>query len=116
MIEKKTMAQLLERLSGLQWFPRDNPAAIKDLGEALRLARTDEIAVLVADYWIKSFSEAPKPADLYGLIKVENEKFESAHQPQSVECAICNGTGQEIVERSGYTGARPCVCRKGAVA
>ena len=28
------------------------------------------------------------------------------------ECTLCDGTGYQIVERGGYSGAATCECRK----
>ena len=43
MIDRKTVTLLLERLAGLQWFPRDNHSAIKDLGESSRKHRESDM-------------------------------------------------------------------------
>jgi hypothetical protein len=116
MIEIKKTEQLLERLGGLQFFPRNNPEAMKDLGKALMSADNVVIAVSVVDDWIKNYRQAPTPADLYRLIAAGNEKVESVKGRMTPECTICDGTGQEIVWCNGYSGARTCVCRNGATA
>lgn len=114
MSDRKLIAELLERLGGLRWCPRDNSPALKDLARALMSARSETIVVGVVDDWIRYNSDATKPADLYKLIAAENEKAESIERSSSKECQICGGTGQEILEIDGRTGARTCVCRKRA--
>lgn len=111
MIDRKIAQTQIDRLAGLDWFPKDNPAAIKDLRQALEASATDVIAMAVVSDWVESNREAPKPADLRRLIWAENEKRESDQFRRTKSCPICDGTGQEIIVRGDFTGARTCKCR-----
>lgn len=103
MIDARVAEGLLDRLSGLNWFPRDNDQAQQDLAEALMTARNDIIATYVVNEWVRTQREAPKPADLREMIWNENHEREQedardAPAPR-VHCPTCRDTG--IVESLG---------------
>jgi hypothetical protein len=109
-IDGKVCAHLIERLSGLSYYPRDNVQAGKDLIGALMSAFTDAIAVSVVNHWVENYTEAPKPAQLRALITAENEKLKAQRRSENGPCAACGGTGFVVVGSGMYTGAKPCDC------
>lgn len=82
MIQSKFAGEQIDRLSGLSFFPKpvkgdtQAQAAYKELRLALECAATDAIGKLVVDDWLKTNADAPKPAELRGLVWVENERLE----------------------------------------
>ncbi len=76
MISSVDAMKQLERLSGLDFFPRseDQGAALRELRVALESASTVEIAAKVTTNWLANYGETPKPSDIRLAIKTENER------------------------------------------
>jgi len=116
--DKKTVAEQMERLSGLNYWPIDNRTALKEIAAQLALARTDEIVIKIVSDWIAYYPDAPKPSDVHKLINAENLRVLSEQEKRTAMCPVCNGIGFEIVTRSDgrggtVSGARGCICRGG---
>jgi hypothetical protein len=108
MIEKKFAASQIDRLSGLDWFPREKGPALSELIRAMQTAPNEVAAEFIITELVRDARECPKPSDLYRMCGNEREKIET----QSDGCELCGGTGMVIVEFSGYTGAKDCECRR----
>jgi|SRR5579885_2473400 len=96
MVDGRIVADLMERLGGLDYYPRDNQMAQRDLRDAIRAAATDAIALSIVNDWIQYESKSPKPAELRRLILEENEKREreqDAPIERSAHCPTCRDTG-----------------------
>ncbi len=72
MIDKSIAARQLERLSGLNFFPKEAPAK-KELLLAMQVALTEDIAAQVVSDWLAESGECPKPADLRRNINARQE-------------------------------------------
>ena len=88
MIDKTTAARQLERLSGLDYFPREAPAK-KELLLALQCAMVEDVAAQVVTDWLAESGECPKPADLRRNINSRQEGL----MEQRRKCETCGGTG-----------------------
>lgn len=95
MISPKEAIDQLERMSGLDFFPkgRDQTAALKELRLALETARTVEIAESAVTDILACCTEAPKPSQLRKAVWEKNEQLKRKIK----ECPICGGSGQETV-------------------
>jgi hypothetical protein len=116
MISAQEAAPQIERLSGLDRYPRghDQTAAVRELRLAAQSAVTVEILRLVVDDWLATQRECPKPVDMKRLVGDRNKQYEASTARRVPDCPECGGVGFKIVERNGYSGAKPCVCRKPA--
>lgn len=104
MISPKEALAQLERMSGLDFFPkgREQTAALKELRLALESAHSVRIAEAAVSDIIGYCTEAPKPAQLRRAIWEQNQKMETeivgAVQSRAREhCSLCGGSGQETV-------------------
>jgi hypothetical protein len=88
MIDPQIVAQQIERLKGLNWFPRDNAETIADLKSSLMAAHSEAIVVMVVSDWVAESADCPKPAELRSLIWAENEK-RSASLPRPTKSNYC---------------------------
>ena len=88
MIDPKEAAKQVQRLSGLDFFPKE-AAAQKEMRLALECAASDAIAASVVTDWLATASDAPKPAELRRMAYDLNEKF----QTQARRCQECVGSG-----------------------
>jgi hypothetical protein len=102
MISDIEAAKQIERLSQLDYFPREKnqAAALKELRLAVESANTVEIAALVIADIMAYQTETPKPAALRAAIWEMNEKLKSAPPPiatsapsASSHCGRCQGFG-----------------------
>src|ERR1700678_11476 len=97
MISPTEAAAQLERLSGLDFYPRakDQDAAVKELRLAAQSAETAGILRQVVDDWVSTQRECPKPADLRRLIWERNESTNSAtpEKPEKWDCMRCHDSG-----------------------
>ena len=88
MIDAKEAAKQVQRLSGLDFFPKE-AAAQKEMRLALECAASDAIAASVVSDWLATASDAPKPAELRRMAYDLNER----HKKQVKYCRKCSGTG-----------------------
>ena len=88
MIPSTTAARQLERLSGLDFFPREAPAK-KELRLAIECAITEQIAASVVSEWLAESNTCPKPAEIRRLINSRQEDI----REQRRNCPECDGTG-----------------------
>lgn len=88
MIDPATAARQLERLAGLDFFPRDAPAK-KELRLAIECALTEALAAAVVSDWLAESNICPKPAEIRRMI---NSKQEQALE-QRRNCPKCEGVG-----------------------
>jgi hypothetical protein len=111
-IDKKVANEQIERLSGLDWYPRkDDFPAFKELSLALQSAESEFIAAHVINEWLASEVQCPKPAELRRLVNSENEKREAERTKNLKNCKLCGGTRMIIVQVGPYTGAKDCECQ-----
>jgi hypothetical protein len=106
-IDRAFAVAQVDRLCGLNWFPRDAPA-LRELVQVIESASSERVAEHVLTEWLREERECPKPSDLRRLIHQENEKLER----RTSGCPKCDGTGMIIVEINGFSGAKDCDCRK----
>lgn len=88
MIDQAQAIKQLERLSGLDFFPKEKPAR-KELVLALQCAITDDIAAQVVSEWLAESNVCPKPAELRRLIYSRQE----AILENLRKCHMCGGSG-----------------------
>jgi len=100
MISPEEAAAQVERLSGLDFFPRaaDQLAGLKELRLAMQSAATVKIAEMVVTDVMAYQSESPKPAALRSAIWEMNEKLAvpkpvAVPQPSAHHCGRCQGFG-----------------------
>lgn len=98
MIEKHVASEQMERLAGLDFYPRDGKAQI-ELIRAIESAENEFIAADVINEWLKYYTQAPKPAQLRLLIADENEKLRNQRRATQKRCSLCHGTGFVTVYR-----------------
>jgi hypothetical protein len=93
MISPKEALAQLERMSGLDFFPkgRDQTAALKELRLALESAHSVTIAEAAVSDIIGYCTESPKPAQLRRAVWELNEQIKTKTQ----HCSLCGGSGQE---------------------
>lgn len=91
MIPATEATKQVQRLAGLDFFPRSDPAALKELRVAAEAAYTPEILTAVVDDWLASERECPKPADIRRMIWAR----QSPPEPRK-DCPDCGGTGARI--------------------
>ena len=94
MIDPKEAAKQVQRLSGLDFFPKE-AAAQKEMRLALECAASDAIAASVVTDWLATASDAPKPAELRRMAYDLNERFKE----QVGRCKACSGSGFVTVWR-----------------
>ncbi len=87
-IDQNQAIRQLERLSGLDYFPKDKPAR-RELMLALQCAITEDIAAQVVTDWLAESGECPKPANLRHNINSRQE----ALVEQRRRCDTCGGSG-----------------------
>ena len=126
MITETFAKKQLERLSGLDQFPKQ-AAAVRELLFALMVSETDAIAIGTIDYTLahttSSNPRCPLPADLRRICYEANEIWErekpvKPSPPMRAHCALCGDTGV----RESNPGFRVddftsvaswCVCERG---
>lgn len=96
MISPSQAIAQLERMSGMDFFPRgkDQVAALKELRSAIESAATAEIAEAAVTAIVHDQEECPKPAQLRRAIGELNAKRLEA---KTKHCPLCDGSGQETV-------------------
>jgi hypothetical protein len=97
MISSGEASQQIERLSGLDYWPRgeDNKPGRKELRLAAEVAESCEVLKAVVDDWVASQTQCPKPAELRRLIYDKN----SQRKEQLSRCRGCGGNGAITVWR-----------------
>lgn len=123
MLENREYARKqIERLAGLDRFPRESKPALSELVDALMCAADDRAAKEFVDEWLANNREAPKPVEIRRLIFAEQERQESARK--KTYCRECSGSGFVMVKRTVQPNpgmryeadfAVACECRKVAV-
>ena len=88
MIEPKIAAAQIQRLSGLNFFPKE-AAAQKELRLALEPALSEAIAASVIDDWLSTATECPKPSELRRLTYDKQQGIVE----QRRNCTVCEGVG-----------------------
>lgn len=128
MITEGFAKKQLERLSGLDQFPKQ-PAAVRELILALMVSEIDSVAIRVIDYILghttSSNPRCPLPADLRRLAYEGNEVLETERRECPAEapryhCALCGDTGVRESVPSFRLGnftsiASWCMCERGKV-
>jgi hypothetical protein len=122
MIDKRIASAQVDRLAGLNWYPRDGVAQI-ELILAVEASENEFIAAYVIDQWIRYQTEAPKPAALRSLVWAENEKLaaqreetrQEALSRRGVACPSCHDFGivESIHSAPIESVASYCDCRSG---
>lgn len=111
MITEAFAKKQLERLSGLDQFPKQ-PAAVRELIMALMVAEIDSVAIGIIDYIIGHTSSenprCPLPADIRRLAYDANER---ATERRGRGCRACDFTGWRQVIRGMYSGVQRCECQ-----
>jgi len=125
MIDPKFATEQIERLSGLNFFPKPvkgdtaSIAAFKELRLALECANSDSIGKRVVDDWIRTSPDAPKPAELRRAAYDENERAEANERaqykppaPKEAYCGRCQDTGiAESIDANSFNSvASLCDC------
>jgi len=94
MIESRIAAEQLQRLSGLDFFPKEKPAQ-KELRLAIEVANTEGIAERIISDWLRYNTGSPKPSELRRLFYDENER----HKQHLAECGECGGSGYITIHK-----------------
>ena len=128
MISQKFASEQVDRLSGLNFFPKpvkgdaQSQAAYKELRLALECAATDAIGKLVVDDWLRNSADSPKPAELRKAAYDENERLERQEAakykppaPRQAHCYQCQDFGiTESTSADDYASvASYCDCSVG---
>lgn len=113
MIGKMRALQEVHRLRVTNYFAMLDDDGIGELARMLTFSENEIIAVAVINLWLEENSERPTPADIRRLVESQNSLTKTDQQRKTEACRVCGGTGFEIVERGGLSGARICVCRGG---
>jgi hypothetical protein len=92
MITEQFAIEQVRRLGGLNFFPRDNPAAFEELVKAAMTAETEEACRKGFDTILFDSDDCPKPADIIRVMGIENEKI-NEHRPLKKKHSLCGGTG-----------------------
>lgn len=93
MISSNESSKQIERLSGLDYFPKE-PAARKELRLVGERAASVQILTKIIDSWIADHNKCPTPADLRRAI-FDFQGGVTVPKPDS-NCARCGGTGVAI--------------------
>jgi hypothetical protein len=95
MISSNQAMEQLERMSGMDYFPRgkDQAGALKELRSAVEAAATVQIAEAAVSAMVHYAVECPKPAQLRRAIWEMNEQLEKKVK----DCPLCHGSGQQTV-------------------
>ncbi len=92
MIDSTTASKQLERLSGLDFYPRNDKPALKELRLAAESANSPQILAAVVDEWLAEHADCPKPVHLRRAIWARQEPEPMA----SLDCPDCHGDGVVI--------------------
>lgn len=98
MIEEKVAAFQVARLSGLSFFPNQDPA-VQELVAALQVADSEGIAKATVDDLLHDAIECPKPSEIRRIANLKNEKSAPAEPywmqdpTPSHYCHLCKGWG-----------------------
>lgn len=92
MISQTEAAHQMERLSGLDFYPREDGGK-KELLSALQAAKTVEVAARAVTTWLEGQRECPKPADMRRLI------WERQGEAEKVPVCQCGGSGWLTIYR-----------------
>jgi hypothetical protein len=109
----------IERLQGLRFFGVLEDYALKELREALLAAADQKEVQTIIDYWLRSNTSCPTPADLRAIARNIHESIGPA--PKGCErCASFGGfVPCEGIRTTGvfagqtYSGMVPCDCALG---
>ena len=115
MIDRSAAKIQVMRLGQLRYFPKDNPEALKDLVRVMAEASSEHIAGMAVSALLDTATAetyCPLPGQLRELFKSVENPITEAQEQRTRDCLVCGGTGLEIIERNGLTGARNCGCRK----
>jgi len=77
----------IERLGGLDFYPHNDKAALRELRVAGESAHSGETLRHVVNVWLEGETRAPKPAELRRLIHEQHSSYVKA------KCQICDNTG-----------------------
>lgn len=88
MIPEKEAAEQLARLSILNWFPKKDREAQRQLRLAAEHAHTESVLAAVVTDWLASQTDCPKPADLRRLIYEKQGDADS----RKAKCKLCMGS------------------------
>lgn len=106
-IKREFAKHQITRMGQLNGFPKDFPAAVAELVDALLTAPTEEIAKDVVSSFMEGANaetRCPFPSDIRGAVTARLEEF----RPDPA-CPKCQD-GWIIVERGGMSGAEKCDC------
>lgn len=95
-ISKTAASKQLQRLINFQGFPVEDVCQ-KDLIKAIRASDNEAMAEAVLDEWIKENKFAPRPADIYQLVRERRARL-GLTEADLPPCVPCSGTGYTIVE------------------
>lgn len=122
MIDKRVASAQVDRLAGLNWYPRDGAPQI-ELIMAVEAAENEFIASYVVDQWLHYQTESPKPAELRALIWTENEKLLAVREEERQErlsergahCPACHDFGivESIPDAPIQSVCSYCTCAAG---
>lgn len=112
MIAATFALEQVRRLGQLDFYPKKDDAAIKELVKAAMTADTELILIKTVDCFVFDGGDCPKPADIFRTIARMSEK---TYTLAPTKCELCGDSGfmQMRVEVGGrvYEGATPCNCR-----
>jgi hypothetical protein len=113
MTDIRTCLEQVRRFRVTNYFAMLDEDSIGELAKMLSFAANEIVAVAVVNLWLEDQTERPTPADIRRLVEAQNALTETDQQRKTKSCRVCGGTGLEIVERGGLSGARICICRGG---
>lgn len=99
MIDITFATEQIRRLGGLNYFPREYPAALEELIQVAMTAETEEACRKAFDSILYDSDDCPKPSDIRRVIAVENEKAREIARTERTApktCPLCNGYGIKI--------------------
>ena len=99
MIDKTQAIQQLERLSGLDFFPKEKPAK-KELVLALQSAITEDIAAQFVSDWLAESNTCPKPAEIRRAINAAADAAAQAKAAPPSDIAMSAVTAEDVAKAS----------------
>lgn len=84
----------IQRLAGLDEFPRGEPAAVEELADAGTRAESEEILSRAIDDLAHGCVKCPKPVDVIRAVRAENDRvrdLQYKRPSRSPKCPHCDG-------------------------
>jgi hypothetical protein len=91
-VDQRIAEEQIRRLGGTNNYPIHMPEAWGELVKAALTANTETALRKAIDSLLYDSDDCPKPADLYRVIAVENDRInESTLRPPKPKCSKCGG-------------------------